>query len=232
MDRPDHNKRNEYRLNLDTIESTLIELQCKFTRINKSLVSHREHFSEEMLANMVSAYTFIDIHIAEVNNLFAPGNLKHLIELNLVVLCGTNSAKRKQFTDYLEANDNQFYDQTSGGIRDIIEWYEMHRRESVWMRAAGVYIRMLSHPQLYIEGNHRTGALIMSYLLGREGKPPFVLSVDNAKTFFDITSLIKKTKRNSIIMRFRMPRLKRYLAKFLQKNVDRTHLFYEKKVID
>jgi hypothetical protein len=43
-------------------------------------------------------------------------------------------------------------------------------------RAAEVYIYILSEPQLFIAGNHRTGALVLSYILAREGRPPFVLT--------------------------------------------------------
>jgi hypothetical protein len=49
-----------------------------------------------------------------------------------------------------------------------------------WKRAAGVYVRTLSEPELFIEGNHRSGALVMSYILAREGYPPFVLTAENA----------------------------------------------------
>jgi ABC-type phosphate transport system substrate-binding protein len=36
-------------------------------------------------------------------------------------------------------------------------WFKEYGKESAWKRAAGVYVRILSQPQLYIEGNHRTG---------------------------------------------------------------------------
>jgi prophage maintenance system killer protein len=102
-----------------------------------------------------------------------------------------------------------------GGIRDIIEWYDMHAKESAWKRAAGVYIRVLSEPELFIEGNHRTGALIMSYILARDGYPPFVLTVDNAQAYFDPSTLITKKKKKSLTLLLEMPRLKRQFAEFL-----------------
>ena len=63
----------------------------------------------------------------------------------------------------------RFYEEREGGIQDLVEWYAGHRGESAWDRAAGVYVRILSKPQLFIEGNHRTGALLMSYILLRDG---------------------------------------------------------------
>ncbi|WP_232470147.1 MULTISPECIES: hypothetical protein, partial [Methylococcus] len=58
---------------------------------------------------------------------------------------------------------------TYKGIEGLMDWYALHRRESPWERAAGVYARVLSKPQLFIEGNHRSGSLIMSYILAQGG---------------------------------------------------------------
>lgn len=46
------------------------------------------------------------------------------------------------------ATERRFYDQEGGGMRDVVEWYKVHRAHSVWRRAAGVYIYILSEPQL------------------------------------------------------------------------------------
>ena len=83
-------------------------------------------------------------------------------------------------------------------------------------RAAGVYVRVLSEPQLYIEGNHRTGALIMSYILARDDRPPFVLSVENAIGYFDPSSVIKGTRKTTFALLFEVPRIKKRFAAFLQ----------------
>ena len=103
-----------------------------------------------------------------------------------------------------------------------MNWYSLHRKKDVWRRAAGIYNRILSEPQLFIEGNHRTGALIMSYLLTREGQPPFVLTRKNAKGFFDPSSVVKKTKKKNFVGEIKFNRLTRDFAKFIlsQKNLD------------
>jgi hypothetical protein len=75
----------------------------------------------------------------------------------------------------------------------VLEWHARHEGESAWSRAAGAYVRTLSKPQLFIEGNHRAGALMMSYILVREGRPPFVLSVENAGAYFDPSAVIRNT---------------------------------------
>ena len=72
--------------------------------------------------------------------------------------------------------------------------------------------------------NHRTGALIMSYILARDGHPPFVLTVDNAKAYFDPSTLITKRKKKSLTLLFEMPRLKRNFAAFLHSQANARYL--------
>ena len=96
-----------------------------------------------------------------------------------------------------------------------MRWYYKHEQESAWKRAAGVYVRILSQPQLHIEGNHRTGARIMSYILVRDGKATFVLT-DNAKAYFDPSTLIKETKKTTTTMLMKLPRMKKLFADFLR----------------
>ena len=87
-----------------------------------------------------------------------------------------------------------------------------------------MYISILSEPQLFIEGNHRTGALVMSYILAREGRPPFVLTAENAKAYLDPSTLITETRKHSLVALFRIPKIKRYFAQFLKEQADRKYL--------
>jgi hypothetical protein len=125
------------------------------------------------------------------------------LELNKRVLCGTDPRKRQEFAAHLTSTERYFYERDGAGIGALMEWLQRHDGDDVWHRAAGAYIQILRRPQLYIEGNHRTGVLIMSCLLAREGQPPFVLSVANAKAYFDPSSLIKDSKKYSLNLLFR-----------------------------
>ena len=138
------------------------------------------------------------------------------LELNTRVLCGTSEQKRREYHKHIAANNRYFYERTDAGIHDLYEWYTLQRHEPVWHRAAGIYIRILSEPQVFIEGNDRTGALVMSYILAKEGQPPFVLTAANAKAYFESSALIKKLPRNGLANLFRLPRLKARIADFLK----------------
>ena len=173
-----------------------------------------------MVDHLMSGYVFIDSLIEHKVDLLAFGQLRLLLELNALVLCGQDEQVRLEAVGHLKATDKHFFDNVDGGIRDVIEWHALHAHESAWLRAAGVYIRMLAEPELFIEGNHRTGALVMSYLLAREGRPPFVLTVENAKGYFDPSTLITKTKKGSFGMMYRMPGIKKDFAAFLKDQTD------------
>jgi prophage maintenance system killer protein len=173
---------------------------------------------------MLDGYKLVDSLAAQQLDLFAMGNLKLFLELNALVLCGRDEGARARAAAHLAATEQRFYEQEGGGIRDIVEWYALHRKESPWKRAAGVYVRILSEPELFIEGNHRTGALIMSYILAREGRPPFVLTASNARAYLDPSTLITETRKNSLVAFFRLPKIKRYFAEFLKEHADPKYL--------
>jgi hypothetical protein len=211
-------------LDLCAIEASLRDVQAQFPRINTILKSPRDRMDDAIVENMLAGYAAVDDLLARKVDLFSVANLRQFLELNATVLCGVNPQTRAEAAQHLAATEKHFYDEKDGGIRDIIEWYEMHAREGAVLRAAGVYIRILSEPQLFIEGNHRTGALIMSYILARAGHPPFVLTVDNAHAYFDPSTLITKKKKKSLTLLFEMPRLKRNFAAFLTAQADARYL--------
>ncbi len=212
------------RIDLGAVEASLRRIQQNFERINARLSYRREPLSDHVLENMLAGYAFVDALVAAPLDVFAMGNLKYVLELNTIVLCGTDAVRREQYARHIEATERRFYEERKGGIQDLVEWYARHRQASVWDRAAGAYVRILSRPQLFFEGNHRTGALVMSYILVAAGRPPFVLSVENAAAYFDPSTVIRDTGKRSLAMRFRMPGITSRLARLLLDHSDRTYL--------
>jgi hypothetical protein len=202
----------------------LRQVQREFEAINARLSSRREPLSDRVVENMLTGYACVDALLAAGVDVFAMGNLKNLLELNTIVLCGTDPARREQYARHIQASERRFYEERAGGIQDVVEWYARHQNESAWHRAAGAYVRMLSKPQLFMEGNHRTGALLMSYILMGAGHPPFVLSPQNAAAYFDPSTVIKNTEKKSAAMLFRSPGITRRLARLLLDHADRRYL--------
>lgn len=209
-------KTTRRRYDLDAIGQALRALQRAFPSVNPALKDRREPLDDDVVLNMLAGYAMVDSLLECDVDLFAYGNLQPWLELNTLVLCGEEVLRPERLADLIEATEARFYDDEHGGIRDIMEWYERASSQSVWKRAAGVYIRMVSEPQLFPEGNHRTGILVMSYLLGCEGKPPVVLTPENASGFFDPSTRAKQLRKGSFGMILGMSGLKRQLAEFLR----------------
>lgn len=212
------------RLDLSAIEASLRQLQHEFPRINELLQSRRDTLTDEIIEHLLTGYMFVDQALADNIDLLSPRYVTCLLELNHLVLCGVDPQVRREHAKHLIATTARFYTQEVFNIDEILRWHTKHQDESPWRRAAGVYVRILSQPQLYIEGNHRTGALIMSYILARAGKAPFVLTVENALAYFDPSSLVKATLKTPTTLLTKLPRMKKRFATFLKEQEDTRYL--------
>lgn len=208
-------------LDLPAIRRSLTTVQTHFVRLNERFVEPRDPFSDTVLENMLEGYALIDDYVARGLDLFDLQHLDRMLEINATVLCGSDPARRLEFEEHLAATEKHFFNNEEGGIKDLFEWYSAHRKESAWKRAAGIYVRILSKPQLFIEGNHRSGSLIVSYLLLREGFSPFVLTVENAEAFFNPSSVIKISAKYGMKALFELPKIKKKYALFLEEEVSR-----------
>ena len=173
---------------------------------------------------MLAGYASLDAQVAAGYDILALGQLKHVLELNTLVLCGSSEPRRAAHAAHLAATEQRFYDERAAGIEDVVEWHAAHAGEEPWGRAAGVYVRILSAPQLFIEGNHRTGVLVMSHLLVREGLPPFVLSVRNAAAYFEPTTELRDIPKNGVTGLLRLPGIQARLAALLREHADPRYL--------
>ena len=212
-------------LNLPAIESSLRRVQQEFESINQRLSWQRDPMSDMVVENLLAGYAYVDVLIDRDIDFFSMGQHQYLLELNNIVLCGPDEGLRAEFSRHIEATKNRFYDEPGGGIEDIVEWRARHLDQSVWRLAAGLYVRTLGKPQLFIEGNHRTGALMASYVLVRAGKPPFVLTVENAAAYFEPSTVIRDTSKLGLMALFRLPEIKKRFARFLEEHADPRYLF-------
>jgi len=207
------------RVNLATVATSLRRVQAAV-----GLLEGRDVFDDRVLENMVSAYAYVDALVAARVDPFALGHLKHLLELNCLVLCGTSPERRATYTGHLQATEQRFYGDGAAGVRDLVEWVADHPNGPPCERAAGVYAMILGWPQLFIEGNHRTGVLAMSCVLRREDRPPFVLTPENATIYFEISAGIHDISKDSAPGRLRLATLTARLARLLGEDVDHQYL--------
>lgn len=204
------------RLDLPAIERALRKVQGRFAELSRHFTEPRDPLTDEVLRNVVDGYALIDDYVARGVDLFDLQQLNLMLEINATVLCGRDPARRLEYAQHLAATEEHFFNNVEGGIKDLYNWYCAYRSESVWKRAAGVYVRILSKPQLFIEGNNRTGSLIVSYLLMRTGLPPFVLTLDNAEGYFNPSSVIRNSAKHGVKALYELPKIKKKYAAFLE----------------
>jgi hypothetical protein len=203
------------KLDVPRIEAALRAAQLSGD-VNSTVAGGRRDVIEpRVISNLLAGYRFVEQLLHAGTDLFARGQSRQWLELNRVVLCGHDPVQRAESADHFAATEQRFYDEPNAGIEDLLEWYRAHRKFRPLELASGTYIRILTKPQLFIEGNHRTGALVMSYVLMRAGMEPFVLSVDNAREFFRASSEIRDVRKNSLSAYFKLPAIRRRLVEML-----------------
>ena len=185
---------HQVRLNLATIGATLQEVESNWQSIETDLVhagvgKKDTPFNGWVRENMLSAYTYLDQLLEMRVAPFSPESLGNMLALNNLVHYGEDHALAQQYLTPIQATTAQFYEL----IDPVINWYQRHQAEGKIRKLAGeIYVTVLSPPQLFIEGNHRTGSLIASWINVYYGYPPFVLSPENALAYFQPSSEIKR----------------------------------------
>ena len=208
------------RFNIDEIGAALAEFQEHFPGINETLEMRRETFSPVMRTRILEAYTFLNFLLERGSDLFTPAGLHSLLEMNHIVLCGSGPENRQDFYQHLAETRKNFQRR----IKPIASWVLANRNgDKPYRLATGFYTRMLSRPQLFLEGNHRTGNIILNYLLVSKGKAPYIVSAETAKEYLDLSGNIKFTNNSSAMeTAFMMPaHAKRFRAFLKEQGSDR-----------
>jgi len=170
-----------------------------FERINTVIHCKRDIFDAAMARNLLYAYNHINNHLAS-NPGRAMLSWKDILELNLIVHLGTSAESRRQYYRFIKHTEERF----EAGFPSLMQWYERHEHseDDPYKIAAGLYVRILAKPQLFVEGNHRTGALVANYFLLLKSQEPFVMTPGNAVEFLNLASDVK-FKSNDIRSKFK-----------------------------
>lgn len=182
-------------VNIERVRGSLEDFQAGFTALNARLKLHREPFTDDMLENILAAYRFLNELLRKDVNIFSLAGLHSMLELNHIVLCGTEPAKRYEYHRHVLETRKRFQQQVHKLHRWVVR--QMDRLSPIEL-AVGFYWRALSQPQLYIEGNHRTGNIVLNYLLICNGEPPFVISSRNAYDYLEVSGDIKFSDKNKL----------------------------------
>lgn len=199
---------------LDAIERSLHRFRREFPAINNDLSMRREEFTGVMVDRIIEAYDFLNSLLIKDMNLFTPVGLYALLEMNHIVLCGRDRETRLQYFQHVNETRKSFQLR----ITPIKTWVIRNQdTENPYMLAAGFYSRMLARPQLFLEGNHRTGNILLNYLLISRNAFPYIIAPEHARRYLDVSGDIKFTdKEHTLDTALRMPGHRRRFQSFLQ----------------
>jgi hypothetical protein len=216
-------KKNIFKFNLRNVEKSLLDVEKNWKKIDNELdfekLGRRDTFDSTIRSRMMDAYRYLDTLLRNEVEPFSAEGTSEILELNNIVHYGFNLPLRLEFNKAIMANSEKF----SYYIVPIEQWYRKHMKDEKHPLkvAAEVYVSMLGFPQLFIEGNHRTGNLISNWISMFYGHPPFVLSPSNAIAYFKPSKEIKRFADKSTWRgRARLPKYRTCFKKFWEQNID------------
>jgi len=218
------------KFNLENVERSLIGVEENWKKIDDDLdrekLGRRDIFDSVVRERMMAAYRHLDKQLRGEVEPFSIDGISELLELNNRVLYGADLGLRLQFNSAIVANSEKFMQ----FIDPIEKWYRKHMKGKPrpLKVAAEVYVAVLGFPQLFVEGNHRTGNLISNWISMYYGQPPYVLNVKNAVAYFKPSKEIKRFADKSTWRgRSRLPKYRKCFKEFWEENIDSKYV--EKK---
>lgn len=216
------------RFRLDRVAASLQDVEVNWSSIDAELqrqgVGSRDvPFNQQVRERMMIGYTHVDKLLAQRVEPFSPKSISDILVLNNLVHYGYDRDLMSEYNSSICANTEKFYQQ----IEPIHDWYHRHKRrgDNPQKIAAEIYVSILGHPQLFIEGNHRTGALVASWINMHHGYPPFVLSVDNAVSYFAPSDDIKHfADKSSWRGKTKLPKYRKSFTEYWKANTDRKYM--------
>jgi hypothetical protein len=216
------------RLNLERIDAALRTVEEHWLQIDDELdargIGRKDTpFTEIIRMRMLSAYAYLDDVLAQQMPPFSAESIVHMLTLNHRVHYGTDQQLMTEYSRALQATADKFYQH----IGPILAWYEHHRKrgDHPLKIAAEIYVSILGYPQLYVEGNHRTGTLVADWINVYYGFAPFVLSASNAIAYFAPSSEIKSFANKATWRgQARLPKYRKSFLAFWERHIDEQYL--------
>jgi hypothetical protein len=181
------------RLDVAAIAAALDEV----ARHPKTWPGQAEPPDPDAARRMAEGYAAVDALLADGADPLALGGSASLLELNHIVLCGVSPDRRRQFARHIAQTDRRFYDDPTAGADAFFAWLALQPAGPPDSLAARLWARIVSRPQLFIEGNQRTATLVASFVLVRGGLPPLVASRDAAARFAALGETCRRIDRES-----------------------------------
>jgi hypothetical protein len=220
------------KFNLLTVEQSLLDVERNWKKIDDELelekLGRRDPFDPAIRGRMMDAYRHLDTLLRKEVEPFSKDGIPEILELNNIVHYGFDLRLRLEFNQAIVANSDKFNE----NIVPIEKWYrkQMKGEPHPLKTAAEIYVAVLGFPQLFIEGNHRTGNLLSNWISMYYGHPPYVLNAKNAIAYFKPSKEIKRfVDRSTWRGRARLPKYRADFKKFWEENIDAKYVETGKK---
>jgi hypothetical protein len=226
-------KREILKFDLGAVEESLLGVERNWKKIDDELdrekLGRRDVFSDVIRGRMLDAYRYLDGMLWKEVEPFSPDGISGILELNNLVHYGVDMDLRLQYNNAIYENSLKFFN----FIDPIEKWYRNHMKGQPHPLkvSAEVYVAVLGYPQLFIEGNHRTGNLISNWISMYYGQPPYVLNVKNAVAYFKPSKEIKRFADKSTWRgRARLPKYRKCFKEFWESNINSKYVLKSKVV--
>lgn len=224
-------KRSSKYINLCEIQNNLNEIKVVFPELNNQMLAQRDLITAELIDNLMCGYDYVDFLIRSNIDLFGNWNTNHILELNHLVLMGDDHKVRYEYQSHIRATQMHFFKQFPFIFKRYHKKYAKYnhwdeiKKKKKYKLAAWLFVYGVSQPQLFIEGNHRTWSLLMSYLLVRETRPPFVMCLHNIHKYLNPATIVKSSSKDKFFDKhYYQKKYKKYFAEFLEQDWDKRFL--------
>lgn len=215
-------------VNLFEIEKSYSQVVKNWDNITKELIKYKigekdTPFNNDVQNRMLLAYNRLNELLENKIEPFSDESLTEMLELNNLVHYGKENSLRYEYNSAIQVTKSKFYN----NIKTLSKWYKKHKeREDHPLKiASAIYVGIVGQPQLFVEGNHRTGSLIASWIDLYHGYAPFVLTVNNAIPYFAPSSEIKYfTDKSTWRGRRKLPKYKKSFQKIWELYIDEKYI--------
>lgn len=214
-----------YRPNLKRIEESYQSVLKHWQEID-NLLDHTkvgrkdQPFDKKLMENLLHGWEYLDFVIRKRDySLFSDKGGPDMLEINHRVHYGSDTELRNEYAKATQATTEKFTRQ----VIPIRQYYkkETKKNTSTYHIAAEIFISIIGMPQLFIEGNHRSGSILASWINLVNDKPPFVLTRENAVSFFRPAQAIKSFNKKSLWRSVtELPKYKREFKEFWANHCD------------
>lgn len=97
------------RLNLKTTEESLIEVRDNFDYINQRIKTQRDKFTNQVMWNLLETYDYLNYLLTRDIDLFDGCHNNEILEMNHLVLMGSDTKIRQEYHPHIEATQEKFY---------------------------------------------------------------------------------------------------------------------------